>query len=134
MVMNVSAVYVCGYHKSVFAFREREYELPPYLIGFFGRNFAGFEALSDMISENIVTALTAPCYMFILSLRKNELVVGNAGFALVRSDEPPAVCFTRIFNIIYDGGDYRNLTCVLLNMKRFYPSRRHDTSRPLHSR
>jgi hypothetical protein len=106
MVVCMRPVYVRSHDKSVVAFRERQGEPPPYLIGILGADFPRLEALPDVISEYVAPSLISPCDMLVFSFGKYELSVGDAGIALKRSDEPSSVRFAMTFDIIYDGGDH----------------------------
>jgi hypothetical protein len=100
MVVDVCLIDVRTYNESVFAFRKREDELPPDFVGFLRRDFPRLEALSDVVGKHVRFVLTAPGHKLVFVFGEHKLFIGGAAVALVRSDEPAAVSFLRILNIV----------------------------------
>lgn len=102
MIMNMVLIHMGTHHKGMIALCQFQCELPPDLVRFFRRDFAGLEGLPEVVGDHIIRAPVPPGQVQILPLGKKELRIRDSGITLIAINEFSKIRFPRILHIVND--------------------------------
>ena len=102
VIMNMVLIHMGTHHKGMIALCQFQCELPPDLVRFFRRDFAGLEGLPEVVGDHIIRAPVPPGQVQILPLGKKELRISKPGITLIAINEFSKIRFPRILHIVND--------------------------------
>ena len=128
VIMHMGPVNMSANKKGVFALGEPFGKFHAQPVGFFRRDFARTEGLTDMVSNHIVFSTNPSGGSNILTLGYNKLCVCNPAITLISSNESAIVCLMWVCYIVDDVTDSSTLSAAFSNMQRHNTRGCHEVS------
>ena len=116
MIMDVCLVDVRTDNVGVITLCEALCQLAAQTVRLLRRDLTGTEGLAQMIGNHVIRASHPTGIPDVLLLGKEKFTVGNAAVTLPAGNQPSIVGFSRIFNIIDDGGNCCSDSTPLANV------------------
>lgn len=128
MIMNMVFIHMGTHHKGMIALCQLQRKLPPDLIRFFRRDFAGLEGLPEVVGDHIIRAPVPSGQVQILPLGKKELRIRDPGITLIAINEFSKIRFLRILHIVNNVRNSRRHIPAFSYMQRHQPCSRHTNT------
>ena len=103
--MNVGFVYMSADHKGMIALSKTLCKFYAQTVGFFRRDFTGFEGLAHMVSDHIIRPAHPPGGGDILPLRQKELRIRSPAVTRITGNEFAVICLNILAVKNHDSGN-----------------------------